>query len=163
MDRCKRVGTVSLISSFEIEFMVADSETYVPLMMFECDGMVSKDYTFNRDWKLIIGSDNFFEVNLVGKKFKGIQQEYVGLIATYVPFMMFECDGWFSKITPSMGIGSLLLLVFVTYILIRLKLYGSDNFFEVNLVGKKFKGIQQEYGDMQSVVKNIKGRFTLQS
>ncbi|MCD7446776.1 hypothetical protein HAX54_016869 [Datura stramonium] len=73
---CKRVGTVTLISGFGTEFTAADSQTYVPLMMFECDGMVPEDYAFNGGWKLTIDSDEVIEVNLVGGNFVGSQEVY---------------------------------------------------------------------------------------
>ncbi|KAK6795942.1 hypothetical protein RDI58_009397 [Solanum bulbocastanum] len=72
---CKRVGTVELISGFGTEFTIADSGTYVPLMMFKCDGMVPEDYAFNGGWKLKMESREAIEVNLVNNEFEGSQQE----------------------------------------------------------------------------------------
>ncbi|KAM3245967.1 hypothetical protein P3L10_007734 [Capsicum annuum] len=53
---CKRLGTVTLISGHGKEFIAEDSKSYLPLMMFDCEGMVPEDYAINGSWKLIIAS-----------------------------------------------------------------------------------------------------------
>ncbi|XP_009783828.1 uncharacterized protein LOC107790474 [Nicotiana tabacum] len=75
---CKRVGTVKLVPGSESVFTAAAAAggIYMPLMMFECEGLVPQQYAFNGGWKLTTDTGEDIMVNLVNGYFAGSEDEY---------------------------------------------------------------------------------------